>query len=196
MKTIFLILVSLYLSLSHACAQQPFPPDTNRIESDSLITDYLQKEAEVEFKKSNFLKRAFDNFDEFRVGARINFAQGKYGYLGAAFPLTWNAMYGWPILHIGITPGMDINVSGSTTIFVPKISIEYQYLIGIARVGYQYFTDFSSRYENRVFLEAGLSFFSFFDVTYLHSFGFNGNPFNQGNGYFNLTLTLPIYKVK
>jgi hypothetical protein len=194
MKAFTFILIILISS--SAFAQEPFPPDTNRVKSDSLIADFLQKETEVKFKKPNFVKRLFDDFDEFRIGGRVNFAQGKYAYLGLAVPFTWNAMYGWPILHIGITPGMDINLSGSTTIYVPKISIEYQYLIGVARIGYQYFTDFSSRHENRLFLEAGLTFFSFFDITYLHSFGFDGNPFRQGSGYFNLTFTLPIYRDK
>ena len=203
MKALFLVLIPLNLTFSAAFAQEKEPfslnkevsLDTNQVENDSLIIDYLQKQTNGEFKRPNVVKRFFNEFDEFWVGGRINFSQGKYGYLGLALPLTWNTMYGWPILHIGISPGMDINISGSTAVYAPKISIEAQYLFGIGRVGYQYFTDFSSRHENRLFLEAGLTFFSFFDITYLHSLGFDGNPLNLGSGYFNLTFTLPIYKV-
>lgn len=198
MKVFFLILIVVNFTLPNVFAQEkesfPIHSDTNQVKSDSLITDSLQKERNSDFKRPNSVKRFFNEFDEFWIGARINCSQGKYTYVGLAIPFTWNTMYGWPILHIGVTPGMDINISGSTAVYVPKISIEAQYLLGIARVGYQYFTDFSSRHENRLFLEAGFSFFSFFDLTYLHSFGFDGNPFNQGSSYFNLTLTLPIYK--
>lgn len=201
MKVFFLVLVNISLTLSVVFAQEEellnkeINLDTNQVKSDSLISDFLQKETNVNFKRLNCVKRFLDNFDEFWIGARVNCFQGKYTFVGVALPLTWNTMYGWPILHLGVTPGMDINISGSTAICIPKISIEFQYFLGIARVGYQYFTDLSSRHENRLFLEAGLTFFSFFDITYLHSFGFDGNPFNQSNSYFNLTLTLPIYKV-
>nr|WP_294857913.1 hypothetical protein [uncultured Fluviicola sp.] len=200
MKVFFLTLISINLSLSFIFAQEKesFPSniDTGQVKTDSLITDFLQTQMLPDLKRQHPVKRFFNDFDEFWVGARINYYQGEYGFIGLALPLTWNAMYGWPILHVGVTPGMDINISGSTPIYVPKISIEWQYLIGIFRAGYQYFTDFDSRHENRLFLEAGLTFFSYFDITYLHSFGFDGNPLNQGNSYFNLTLTLPIYKVK
>lgn len=197
MKTITLILLILLSSVLFAQEKEPFPinSDTSRIKSDSLIMDYLQKESAPEFKRSNAVKRFFDDFDEFWIGTRINYTQGNRGYIGLAVPFTWNTMYGWPIIHAGITPGMDINVSGSTAIYVPKISIEYQYALVVARVGYQHFNDFVSRRENRLFLEAGFTFFSFFDITYLHSFGFDGNPFNLSSSYLNLTLTFPIYKM-
>lgn len=198
MKTTILILLIFLSSVSFGQEKEPVPAnsDTSRIKNDSLITNYVKFETNPNYKRSNAIARFFDDFDEFWVGARVNFYQGKYAYIGLGLPITWNVMCDIiPLVHIGITPGMDINISGSTPTFVPKISIEGQYFIGVARIGYQHFTDFSSRHDNRLFLEAGLTFFSYFDITYLHSFSFDGNPLNQGNSYFNLTLTLPIYKV-
>ena len=198
MKTTTLILLIFLSSASFGQEKEPIPPnsDTSRIKNDSLITNYVKVETIPNYKRSNAINRFFDDFDEFWFGARLNYSQGKQGYIGLSFPLTWNTMYGWPIIHAGITPGMDINVSGSTTIYVPKISIEYQYALVIVRIGYQHFNDFVSRSENRLFLETGFTFFSFFDITYLHSFGFDGNPFNQSGSYLNVTATIPIYRDK
>ena len=122
MRTATLILLIFLSSASFGQEKEPVPPnsDTSRIKNDSLITDYLQKEANPEFKRPNAVKRFFDDLDEFWVGARVNYSQGKYGYIGLALPLTWNWLRTVPMAHIGITPGMDINISGSTTIFVPK----------------------------------------------------------------------------
>lgn len=191
MKVVFLLLLTLSFVLSAIGQEEPVL-DSNRVVTDSLITDFLQKETDISYKQPHFLKRLFKDFDEFWVGARVNYTQGKHGYVGIGIPFSWNETYGVTLSHFSITPGFDVRISYPVMVYAPKISIEYQLFFAVARGGYQRFTDFASRHEDRLFVEAGFSFFSLMDITYLHSFGFNGNPFNHGNSYLNIALTVPL----
>lgn len=129
--------------------------------------------------------------DDLIGGPRINYMQGKDGFLGLAFNLGWHETGYLPLKHVGFAIGSDIKLSNSF-LMAPKITLEYRYLIGIVKVGYLYYTDFNRKFENRISAEFGVSLLSFADLTYVHTFGFNNNPFNLGNDYFNLTISLPL----
>lgn len=124
-------------------------------------------------------------------GPRVNYMQGKDGFLGAAFNLGWHESDFLPLKHFGFAIGSDIKLSNSLLV-APKVTLEYLYYIAIIRVGYLYYTDFSRKFENRLSAEIGVSLFSFADLTYVHTFGFNNNPFNLGNDYVNLTISIPL----
>lgn len=132
-------------------------------------------------------------YNRFSVGIRANYMKGKYDYVGVAIPVFWWCRsYDLPIEHIGFSAGFDWKISGAETVYAPKISFEYRYLVLVGRIGHQYYTDFKSRSEHRMFVEAGFSILGFLDVTYLHAFGFNGDPFHLRASNLNVTLTLPI----
>lgn len=132
-------------------------------------------------------------YNRFSVGIRANYMKGKYDYVGVAIPVFWwSRSYDLPIEHIGFSVGFDWKISGAETVYAPKISFEYRYLILVGRIGHQYYTDFKSRSESRMFIEAGFSVLGFVDVTYLHSFGFNGDPFRMRSSNLNITLTIPV----
>lgn len=130
-------------------------------------------------------------FDTFWVGPRINYMQGKYGFLGVSAAFMWHNIGYIPESHIGFSTGMDIRLTKSM-VYAPKITVEGRYTIFLARVGYSYFTDFKSDFEHRISTEIGLSLMSFLDITYLHSFGSKQNPFGLNDDYLNLTLTIPL----
>lgn len=130
-------------------------------------------------------------FNTFWVGPRINYLQGKYGFLGASAAFMWHNIGYIPESHIGFSAGMDFRLTKST-IYAPKITVEGRYTFFLARVGYTYFTDFKSDFEHRISTEIGLSLISFLDITYLHSFGSERNPFGLNEDYLNLTLTIPL----
>lgn len=129
--------------------------------------------------------------DELLGGPRINYMQGKDGFIGAAFHLGWHETDYLPIKHFGFAVGSDFRLS-KNLLMAPKISLEYGYYFGVIRVGYLCYTDFGRKLDNRLSAEIGLSLLSFVDLTYVHTFGFNNNPFNLGNDYFNLTISLPL----
>lgn len=131
------------------------------------------------------------NPDELIGGPRVNYMQGKDGFIGLAFNLGWHESDYIPVKHFGFAVGTDIRLSKSL-LMAPKITLEYRYYIGILRVGYLCYTDFGRKLDNRISAEIGFSLFSFIDLTYVHTFGFNNDPFNLGNDYFNLTLSLPL----
>lgn len=130
-------------------------------------------------------------FSTFFVGPRINYTQGKYGFLGASGAFMWHNIGYIFESHIGFSAGMDVRVTKSM-VYAPKITVEGRYLIGVARVGYSYLTDFKSDFEHRISAEIGFSLFGFVDLTYLHSFGSDRNPFQLENSYLNLTATIPL----
>lgn len=129
--------------------------------------------------------------DSFIGGPRFNYMQGKDGFLGAAFNLGWHELGILPLKHFGFAIGSDIKLSNSL-LMAPKITLEYLYYFGLVRVGYLCYTDFGRKLDNRISAEIGISLWSFVDLTYVHTFGFNNNPFNLGNDYFNLTISLPL----
>ncbi len=132
-------------------------------------------------------------YNRFSVEARVNYMKGKYDYLGVAVPVIWWCRsYDLPIEHIGFSAGIDFKISGAETVYAPKLSFEYRYLVLVGRVGHQYYTDFRSRSEHRLFIEAGFSILGFLDITYLHAFGFNGDPFRMRSSNLNVTLSIPI----
>ncbi|WP_300357040.1 hypothetical protein [Fluviicola sp.] len=129
--------------------------------------------------------------DDLIGGPRINYMQGKDGFLGLAFNLGWHETGYLPLKHVGFAIGSDIKLSNSL-LMAPKITLEYRYLVGIVRLTYLYYTDFNRTFENRVSAEIGFSLLGFADLTYAHTFGFNNDPFNLGNDYFNLTISFPL----
>jgi hypothetical protein len=137
------------------------------------------------------LKHLHGKFDTFLVGPRINYTQGKYGFLGLSGTCMWHEMGYVPESHLGFSVGMDFRLTKSM-VYAPKFTFEYRYVIGIARVGYSYFTDFKSDFEHRFSAEIGISLLSFLDITYLHSFGSSRNPFQLGSNYLNVTATIPL----
>lgn len=130
-------------------------------------------------------------FDTFLVGARVNYMQGKYGFLGCSGTFMWHEVGYVLESHLGFSAGMDFRLTKSL-VYAPKFTFEYRYLIGIARVGYSYYTDFKSEADHRISAEIGISLLSFLDITYLHSFGAARNPFHLGNDYLNITATIPL----
>ncbi len=130
-------------------------------------------------------------FNTFLVGPRINYTHGKYGFLGCSGAFMWHEVGYIFESHIGFSAGMDFRLSKST-VYVPKVTVEYRYLIGVVRVGYSYFTDFKSAFEHRFSSEIGFSVFGFLDITYMHSFGSKRNPFDLESGYLNITATIPL----
>lgn len=130
-------------------------------------------------------------FDTFWVGPRINYMQGKYGFLGASAAFMWHNIGYIPESHIGFSAGMDFRLTKSM-VYAPKITAEGRYTFFVARVGYVYFTDFKSDFEHRISAEIGVSLLSFIDLTYLHSFGSKRNPFGLNDSYLNLTITVPV----
>ncbi|MNK12802.1 hypothetical protein D3C87_308780 [compost metagenome] len=133
----------------------------------------------------------YGTFNTFLVGPRINYIQGKYGFLGCSGAFMWHNVHYIFESHIGFSAGMDFRLTKSP-VYVPKVTFEYRYLIGVARVGYNYLTDFKSDLEHRISAEIGLSLFGFLDLTYLHSFGSDRNPFQLEANYLNLTATIPF----
>ena len=92
---------------------------------------------------------------EFWLCARINYIQGRYGYLGVAIPFTWNDIRDAPIPHIGFAAGIDLRLS-KTLIYAPKFVVEAQIFPAIIRVGYQYYSDSDSHFDNRFLCVIGL----------------------------------------
>lgn len=135
--------------------------------------------------------KAPGTFDTFLVGARVNYMQGKYGFLGCSGTFMWHEVGYVLESHLGFSAGMDFRLTKST-VYAPKIAFEYRYLIGIVRVGYSYYSDFKSDFDHRISAEIGISLLSFLDITYLHSFGSARNPFHLGNDYLNITATIPL----
>ena len=133
----------------------------------------------------------YGKFNEFLVGARVNYTQGNYGFLGCSATFMWHDISYILESHIGFSAGIDFRLTKSM-VYAPKIIVEYRYLIGIVRVGYSCFSNFKSDYEHRVSAEIGFSLLSFLDITYLHSFGSRRNPFQLGNDYLNITATIPL----
>ena len=130
-------------------------------------------------------------FDTFLVGVRVNYIQGKYGFLGCSGTFMWHEVGYVLESHFGFSAGMDFRLTKSM-VYAPKITFEYRYLIGITRVGYSYYSDFKSEADHRISAEIGISLLSFLDITYLHSFGSERNPFHLGNDYLNITATIPL----
>ena len=124
-------------------------------------------------------------------GPRINYMQGTDGFAGLAFNLNWHELGILPIKHVGFAVGADIRLS-APLIMAPKITLEYFYYFVVMRAGYLCYTDFGRKLDNRISAEVGISLFGFVDVTYMHTFGLNNNPFNLGNDYVNLTVSLPL----
>lgn len=126
------------------------------------------------------------------AGPRMNYAQGKDGFLGFAFHMSLQEKEDFlPLEHIGFAVGIDFRLS-HTFLAAPKINLEYRYNIGIARIGYLCYTDFHGKLDNRFSAEIGFSFFTLADLTYVHTFGFSNNPFNMGNDYVNLTISISL----
>jgi hypothetical protein len=124
-------------------------------------------------------------------GPRINYMQGDEGFAGLAFNLNWHELAILPIKHVGFAVGADIRLS-APLIVAPKITLEYLYYFMLVRVGYLCYTDFGRKVDNRISAEIGISLFGFVDVTYVHTFGLDNNPFNLGNNYVNLTISVPL----
>ncbi|MNK12800.1 hypothetical protein D3C87_308760 [compost metagenome] len=124
-------------------------------------------------------------------GPRINYMQGKDGFIGLAFNLGWHETNYFPVKHFGFAFGTDFKLSNSL-LMAPKATLEYRYYFGVARLGYLHYTDLKGWFENRVSAEIGLSLLSFVEFTYVHTFGSEKNPFNLGNDYFNLTVSIPL----
>lgn len=137
------------------------------------------------------LKRLNGKFDTFLVGPRVNYTQGKYGFLGLSGSFMWHEVGYVLESHIGFAAGMDLRLT-KAMVYAPKFTVEYRYVIGIVRVGYHYFTDFKSDFEHRISAEIGISLLSFLDITYLHSFGSSRNPFQLNSNYLNVTATIPL----
>jgi hypothetical protein len=95
-----------------------------------------------------------------------------------------------PAADYGISAGMDVRLSGPL-LLAPKITAEYRYVFVVARGGYQYCTDLE-QHEHIPFIEFGLSYFGFVDLTYMRALPQNGDRFNLGIHYFNATFTWPI----
>lgn len=131
------------------------------------------------------------DFDELAAGPRINYMQGKDGFLGLAFNVGWHETEYVPSKHIGFAIGSDFKLSKSF-LMAPKVVLEYRYYLGILRLGYLYYTDFGREADHRLSAEIGFSFLSFGELSYVHTFGFNNNPFNLGSDYFNLTISIPV----
>lgn len=144
-----------------------------------------------EIRAQSFFRELVVDPDDLIGGPRINYMQGKDGFVGLAFNLGWNETGYLPLKHIGFAIGSDIKLSNSF-LMAPKVTLEYRYLIGIVRLGYLYYTDFNRKFENRVSAEIGFSLIGFADLTYVHTFGFNNDPFNLGNDYLNLTISFPL----
>jgi hypothetical protein len=129
--------------------------------------------------------------DDLFGGPRINYMQGKDGFVGLAFNLGWHETGYLPIKHFGFAVGADLKLSKSF-LMAPKVAVEYRYYILVARLGYMYYTDFDQQFDHRVPAEIGLSFLGFVDLTYVHTFRSEKNPFNLGNDYINLTVSVPL----
>ncbi|WP_294672961.1 hypothetical protein [uncultured Fluviicola sp.] len=153
-------------------------------ESKSVLKDSIHTVSKKDFRK-------LGKFDSFLTGPRINYTQGKHGFLGLSGSFMWHEVGYVFQSHIGFAAGMDLRLTKSM-VYAPKFTFEYRYVIGLVRVGYYYFTDLKSDFEHRVSAEIGLSFFSFLDITYLHSFGSSGNPFHLDSDYLNFTATIPL----
>lgn len=176
-----LLLAALLLSVLGSQSRSFAQADTISRESQSLTIS----------TEKTLPKIRYGTFNTFFVGPRINYTQGKYGFLGCSGAFMWHDIGYIFESHIGFSAGMDVRLTKSL-VYAPKLTVEYRYFVFIARAGYQYFTDFKSDFEHRVSAEAGLSLFGFLDLTYLHSFGSNRNPFQLENSYLNLTATIPL----
>ena len=179
------LFVLVFGSLNSQClASEPGDTVPPKIQPELFFDDSTSSVSPKDLKRHR-------TFDTFVVGARVNYTQGKYGFLGCSGTFMWHEMGYVPISHLGFSAGMDFRLTKSM-VYAPKFTFEYRYVIGIARVGYSYLTDFKSDFEHRFSAEIGISLFSFLDITYLHSFGSRGNPFNLGNDYLNITATIPL----
>ncbi|WP_343747079.1 hypothetical protein [Fluviicola sp.] len=129
---------------------------------------------------------------DFRIGGlRVNYMQGKDGFVGGAFHFGWHETEYLPFKHVGFAVGSDFRLS-KDLLMAPKVTLEYGYYFGVIRAGYLCYTDWNGRTDNRISAEIGFSLLSFVDLTYIHTFGFNHNPFNLGNDYVNLTINVPF----
>ncbi len=181
MKTSLIALSFLLVVFSAPCrASEP----VDSIPSKSMAGDSTASVSKKDFELQG-------TFDTFFVGARINYTQGKYGFLGCSGTFMWHEVGYVLESHLGFSAGMDFRLTKSV-VYAPKFTFEYRYLIGIVRVGYHYFTDFKSDFEHRISAEIGISLLSFLDITYLHSFGSSRNPFQLGSNYLNVTATIPL----
>lgn len=157
-----------------------------------FVTLFSQVQAFAQEKKHRSFKDWGINPDQVWAGPRINYMQGKDGFAGLAFHLNWHEVEEIiPFRHVGFAVGSDFKLSPSF-LMAPKVTVEYRFLIGIIRTGYSCYTDFGRSVDHRISAEIGLSLFSFADLTYVHTFGFNNNPFNLGNDYVNFTVTIPL----
>jgi hypothetical protein len=172
--------------------QTNLKPMKNLLIYSFIILSIAFNKATAQHKRSYFSLRELGvKPDELIGGPRLNYMQGKDGFLGAAFNLGWHESDFLPLKHFGFAIGSDIKLSNSLLV-APKVTLEYLYYIGIIRVGYLYYTDFTRKFENRLSAEIGVSLLSFVDLTYVHTFGFNNNPFNLGNDYVNLRISIPL----
>lgn len=153
-------------------------------ESKPVVDDSITSVSKKDF-------RAPGKFDTFLIGVRVNYTQGKYGFLGGSATCMWHEIGYVPESHIGFATGMDFRLTKSL-LAAPKVTFEYRYVVGVVRIGYTCFTDFKSGFDHRISAEIGFSLLSFLDITYLHSFGSARNPFSLGNDYFNLVATIPL----
>jgi len=182
------ILIFLLTACSCLVSQNPVYAQTDTIPEDWKQLSNFDSIPPI----SRTLPRKYSRkFDTFFVGPRINYTQGKYGFLGASASFAWHEIGYAPQSHLGFSAGMDFRLTKSM-VYAPKITFEYRYLIGVVRAGYHYFTDFKSEFEHRFSAEIGLSLLSFLDITYLHSFGSKRNPFQLEGSYLNVTATIPL----
>jgi hypothetical protein len=180
----FLFLLLFGSPDSSCLASEPVDSFPEKFQSESLVDDSTFSVSRKDLKMPS-------KFDTFLVGVRVNYMQGKYGFLGCSGTFTWHEMDHIPLSHIGFSAGMDVRLSKSP-VYVPKIAVEYRFLIVVVRAGYQYYSDFKSLDDHRISAEIGISLLSFLDITYLHSFGSGRNPFHLGNDYLNITATIPL----
>lgn len=141
--------------------------------------------------RNSFRKEFGIDSDLLLAGLRVNYMQGKDGFVGGAFHMGWHETNYLPVKHVGFAVGSDFKLA-KDLLMAPKVTLEYGYYIGVIRVGYLCYTDLNGRTDNRISAEIGVSLLSFIDLTYVHTFGFNRNPFNLGNDYFNFTMSIPL----
>nr|WP_294857911.1 hypothetical protein [uncultured Fluviicola sp.] len=184
-KLVTFLSLLVLISLNMRClAYGPVDSFPGKIQSEWVLDDSTASVSKKDLKIPG-------KFDTFLVGARVNYMQGKYGFLGCSGTFMWHEVGYVLESHLGFSAGMDFRLTKSM-VYAPKIAFEYRYLIGVARVGYAYYSDFKSDFDHRISAEIGLSLLSFIDITYLHSFGSARNPFHLGNDYVNITATIPL----
>ncbi len=157
-----------------------------------LIILLLSSVSFAQEKKRFSLKEEFGvDLDELNAGPRINYMQGKDGFLGLAFQVGWHETQYVPEKHFGFAVGSDFKFSRNF-LMAPKVVLEYRYYVGIIRLGYLCYTNFGRNVDNRLSAEIGFSFLSIAELSYVHTFGFSANPFNLGSDYFNFTISIPV----